>query len=98
MEIPNSKRVEYSLQYIHGIGRSNARQILSDLSMENKITKDLSEEELIILRDEVSKYTIEGDLVILFFHVSDLFWYFSAAFIPKQFDFACRRGGLMPSI
>jgi len=66
VEIPNSKRVEYSLQYIHGIGRSVARQILSDLTMENKITKDLSEDELITLRDEVSKYMIEGDLVIFF--------------------------------
>lgn len=63
VEIPNSKRVEYSLQYIHGIGRSRSKQILCDLGMENKITKDLSEEELITLRDEVSKYMIEGDLV-----------------------------------
>ncbi|CAI0589092.1 unnamed protein product [Linum tenue] len=39
-----------------------SRQILADLSIENKITKDLSEEELTNLRDEVSKYTIEGDL------------------------------------
>ncbi|RVX22519.1 30S ribosomal protein S13, chloroplastic [Vitis vinifera] len=62
VEIPNSKRVEYSLQYIHGIGRSRSKQILCDLGMENKITKDLSEEELITLRDEVSKYMIEGDL------------------------------------
>ncbi|KAF5450783.1 hypothetical protein F2P56_031107 [Juglans regia] len=62
VEIPNNKRVEYSLQYIHGIGRTRARQILCDLSMENKITKDLSEEELIIIRGEVSKYMIEGDL------------------------------------
>ncbi|KAA8538549.1 hypothetical protein F0562_028257 [Nyssa sinensis] len=62
VEIPNNKRVQYSLQYIHGIGRTNARQILCDLGMENKITKDLSEEELITLRDEVSKYMIEGDL------------------------------------
>ncbi|XP_015571459.1 30S ribosomal protein S13, chloroplastic-like [Ricinus communis] len=62
VEIPNNKRIEYSLQYIHGVGRSRARQILSDLSMENKITKELSEEELITLRDEVSKYMIEGDL------------------------------------
>ncbi|XP_050209564.1 30S ribosomal protein S13, chloroplastic-like [Mercurialis annua] len=62
VEIPSSKRIEYSLQYIHGVGRSNARQILSTLNMENKITKELSEEELIILRDEVSKYMIEGDL------------------------------------
>ncbi|KAJ0976045.1 hypothetical protein J5N97_018010 [Dioscorea zingiberensis] len=62
VEIPNNKRVEYSLQYIHGIGRTRSRQILCDLSLDNKITKDLSDEELISLRDEVSKYMIEGDL------------------------------------
>ncbi|CAK9135519.1 unnamed protein product [Ilex paraguariensis] len=62
VEIPNNKRVEYSLQYIHGIGRTRAKQILCDLNMENKVTKDMSEDELITLRDEVSKYMIEGDL------------------------------------
>ncbi|XP_010539631.1 PREDICTED: 30S ribosomal protein S13, chloroplastic-like [Tarenaya hassleriana] len=62
VEIPNNKRIEYSLQYIHGIGRTRARQILNDLQMENKITKDFSEEELTIIREEVSKYMIEGDL------------------------------------
>ncbi|WOL14199.1 30S ribosomal protein S13, chloroplastic isoform X1 [Canna indica] len=62
VEIPNNKRVQYSLQYIHGIGRTRARQILCDLSLDNKVTKDLSDEELISLRDEVSKYMIEGDL------------------------------------
>lgn len=63
VEIPNNKRVAYSLQYIHGVGRTRAKQILCDLSMENKITKDLSEEELTTLREEVSNYMIEGDLV-----------------------------------
>ncbi|XP_052107444.1 30S ribosomal protein S13, chloroplastic [Arachis duranensis] len=62
VEIPNNKRIEFSLQYIHGIGRSRARKILCDISMDNKVTKDLSEEELITLRDKVSKYVIEGDL------------------------------------
>ncbi|KAJ4709149.1 30S ribosomal protein S13 [Melia azedarach] len=62
VEIPNNRRLEFSLQYIHGIGRTRARQILCDLSLENKITKDLSDEELISIRDEVSKYMIEGDL------------------------------------
>ncbi|KAM7258143.1 hypothetical protein ACFE04_013884 [Oxalis oulophora] len=62
VEVPNNKRIEYSLQYVHGIGRSRSRQILADLNMENKITKDLVEEELIAIRDEVSKYMIEGDL------------------------------------
>lgn len=64
VEIPNNKRIQYSLQYIHGIGRTRARQILLDLNMVDKMTKDLSEEELITIRDEVSKYMIEGDLVI----------------------------------
>ncbi|XP_077213306.1 ribosomal protein S13/S18 family [Tasmannia lanceolata] len=62
VEIPNAKRIEYSLQYVHGIGRTRAKQILVDLNMQNKVTKDLSEDELIIIRDEVSKYMIEGDL------------------------------------
>ena len=62
VEIPNNKRVQYSLQYIHGIGRTRALEILNDLKMENKITKDLTEDELIVLRDQVSKYMIEGDL------------------------------------
>ncbi|TKY74314.1 30S ribosomal protein S13 [Spatholobus suberectus] len=62
VEIPTNRRIEYSLQYIHGIGRSRARQILCDINMDNKITKDLTEEELITLRDEVSKFMIEGDL------------------------------------
>lgn len=62
VEVPNNKRVEYSLQYIHGIGRARSRQILSDLNLDNKITKDLTADELISLRDEVSKYMIEGDL------------------------------------
>ncbi|VFQ86373.1 unnamed protein product [Cuscuta campestris] len=62
VEIPNNKRVEFSLQYIHGIGRSISKQILYDIGMENKVTKELSEEELTSLRDQVSKYMIEGDL------------------------------------
>ena len=75
VEIPNNKRVEFSLQYIHGIGRSRSRQILCDLNLENKVAKELSDEELISLRDEVSKYMIEGDLVcflslLLFFIAS----------------------------
>uniref|UniRef100_A0A803MSQ0 Uncharacterized protein n=1 Tax=Chenopodium quinoa TaxID=63459 RepID=A0A803MSQ0_CHEQI len=45
------------------IGRSRAKQILSDLSLQNKLTKELSDDELIQVRDEVSKYMIEGDLV-----------------------------------
>ncbi|KAF7105857.1 hypothetical protein CFC21_106628 [Triticum aestivum] len=60
--IPNHKRVEYALQSIHGIGRARARQILSELNLENKVTKDLSKEEIITLREGIAKYMIETDL------------------------------------
>eukprot|EP00850_Spirogloea_muscicola_P000587 SM000002S05667 [mRNA] locus=s2:1397274:1403696:- [translate_table: standard] len=62
VEIPNAKRIETSLQYIHGIGQTAARQILLDLAMDNKSTRELSEEELTRLREEVAKYMTEGDL------------------------------------
>nr|AFK45217.1 unknown [Lotus japonicus] len=81
VEIPNNKRIEFSLQYIHGVGRVRARKILCDLNMDNKITKELSEEELITLRDEVSKYMIEGDLQR-----------FNATNIKRLKDIQCYRG------
>ncbi|CAI0466583.1 unnamed protein product [Linum tenue] len=61
-EIPNHKRLQISLQYIHGIGRSRAHQILVDLSVQNKLTKDLTGVELNALKEEVSKYLTGGDL------------------------------------
>ncbi|ESW09357.1 hypothetical protein PHAVU_009G121100 [Phaseolus vulgaris] len=81
VEIPNNKRIEYSLQYIHGVGRSRARQILCDVKMDNKITKELTEEDLVILRDEVSKYMTEGDLRR-----------FNAINIKRLKDIQCYRG------
>jgi len=62
VEIPNNRRIEIALTYIHGVGITTARQVLLDLEMENKIARELSEEELTALREEVSKYMIEGDL------------------------------------
>ncbi|EFJ37502.1 hypothetical protein SELMODRAFT_140847 [Selaginella moellendorffii] len=62
VEIPNNKRIESSLQYIHGVGQTTARQILLDCAMDNKRTKDLSDAELTKIRDELGKYMIEGDL------------------------------------
>jgi len=62
VEIPNQKRIEFSLQYIYGIGHTTAKAILVDSGIENKRTRELSEEELTKLREEVDKYTTEGDL------------------------------------
>ena len=63
VDIPNDKRVVISLTYIYGIGASLAEKILSDvnISVDTRV-KDLTEEELTKIRNEVSKYKLEGDL------------------------------------
>merc|ERR1711964_511508 len=62
VNVPNKKMIEFSLQYIYGIGHTTAKKILADTGVVNKRTLELSEEELQKLRDEVDKYTTEGDL------------------------------------
>ncbi|KAK3222416.1 hypothetical protein Dsin_009441 [Dipteronia sinensis] len=61
-EIPNDKKLEISLQHVYGIGRSRAHQILCDLSIGNKLTKDLTGVEFNTLREEVSRYMTGEDL------------------------------------
>ncbi|XP_015571463.1 small ribosomal subunit protein S13, mitochondrial-like isoform X1 [Ricinus communis] len=61
-EIPDDKQLRFALQHIRGIGRQRAHQILIDLSLENKRTKDLTGLELHTLRNEVSKYLIGEEL------------------------------------
>lgn len=63
VELPKKKRIETALQYIHGVGQTTARQILFSVGLENKITAELSEAELTKIRDELSNYMIEGELV-----------------------------------
>ncbi|GFR46381.1 hypothetical protein Agub_g7963 [Astrephomene gubernaculifera] len=62
VEIPNSKRIQCSLQYIFGIGNTTAIAILRDAGIENKKTYELNEEEINKIRQEVEKYTTEADL------------------------------------
>ena len=62
-EIPNDKRVVISLTYIHGIGKPLASKICKDAKVNESLrVKDLSEEQLLSIRTEVKKYTIEGEL------------------------------------
>ena len=63
VDIPNDKHVEISLTYIYGIGRNLSNKILADAGVEpTKKVKDLDNDELNKIRDEVSKYVVEGDL------------------------------------
>ncbi len=63
IDLPNNKRIEIALTYIYGIGRSLATTICNDAKVDvNTKAKDLTQEELVRIRDEVNKYTTEGDL------------------------------------
>lgn len=63
IDIPNEKRVEISLTYIYGIGRNLSKQILKNANVDlDKKVKDLDNDELARIRDEVSKHLTEGDL------------------------------------
>ena len=63
INIPDNKHVEMSLTYIFGIGRNRALEICSKAGI-NPSSKigDLKEEELELIRTEVGKFTVEGDL------------------------------------
>lgn len=63
VELPNDKRIEISLTYIYGIGRSLSNKILKNTKVDpDKRAKDLTEDELTRLRDEVGKHLVEGEL------------------------------------
>lgn len=63
VDIPNNKKIDIALTYIYGIGRSLARTIVKDAGIDaNTKAGSLSEDDLNLLRNEVEKYQIEGDL------------------------------------
>ena len=63
VDVPNNKRSEIALTYIYGIGRSLSNKILTDAKVDvNKKAGDLTNDELARIRDEVNKYTTEGEL------------------------------------
>ena len=63
VDIPNEKRVVISLTYIYGIGDSTARKICADAKVSEDIrVKNLTDDQLVALRNQVVKYRTEGDL------------------------------------
>ena len=59
VDIPREKRVEISLTYIYGIGRTLSNKILKKV---NTRVKDLTDEQVNDIRKEITNYTVEGDL------------------------------------
>ncbi len=63
IDIPNEKRVVISLTYIYGIGDTTAQKICKDAGVSEDIrVKNLTDDQLNALRNEVVKYKTEGDL------------------------------------
>ena len=63
VDIPNDKHTVISLTYIYGIGRNLAKTICKNAKVEpTKKAGDLTQDELIELRDEINKHLTEGDL------------------------------------
>jgi small subunit ribosomal protein S13 len=63
VDLPRDKRVVIGLTYIYGIGRSTAKKLLAAANVdENTRVRDLTEDEVSRIRDEVSKIKVEGDL------------------------------------
>jgi len=63
VDLPRDKRVEIALTYIYGIGRPTSKKILEAVGLNPDIrVKNLTEDEVQKLREEIGKLTTEGDL------------------------------------
>jgi small subunit ribosomal protein S13 len=63
INIAPHKHAEIALTGIYGIGRVTARKICADSGVKpDAKIKDLTEAEVELIRTQVGKYTIEGDL------------------------------------
>jgi small subunit ribosomal protein S13 len=63
VNIPPNKRTEVGLTYVFGIGPSTSRKILGETGVDpNTPVKDLTEDEVVKLREAVESRNVEGDL------------------------------------
>ncbi len=64
VDLPRNKRIEISLTYLFGIGRTSAQQICDKAEIDrNTKTERLSDGEVVRLREIIeSDYRVEGDL------------------------------------
>ena len=63
VNIPNQQHAEIALTAIYGIGRSRARAICAAAGINcSAKVKDLSDSEMDKLREQVSRFSVEGDL------------------------------------
>ena len=83
VNIPTNKRVVIALTYIHGIGNTKAKEIVTKLGIpETARVQDLTDQEVLHIREAIdADYTVEGDLRRQ-----------TAMNIKRLMDLACYRG------
>jgi small subunit ribosomal protein S13 len=63
VNIPNHQHAEIALTAIYGIGRTRARKICDAVGVKRSVKiKELTDSEMDRLREEVGRFTVEGDL------------------------------------
>ena len=63
VNVPLNKRAEVGLTYVYGIGRSTANKILEETGVSpDTYVKDLTDDEVVKLRQAVESRTVEGEL------------------------------------
>jgi small subunit ribosomal protein S13 len=64
VNIPTNKRVLIGLQYIHGIGSSKAREIVTKVGIpDERRVSQLTDQEVLQIREVIDRdYLVEGDL------------------------------------
>ena len=82
IDIPKNKRGVISLTYIFGIGKSRAKEVLANASIDESIkVQDWTDEQIAAIREQVGSFTIEGELR------SEV-----QINIKRLMDIGCRRG------
>ena len=64
IDIPKDKRIEISLIYLYGVGRTLAKKVLKEANIDpGKPAKDLTDKEIALLTSIIQKsHKVEGDL------------------------------------
>jgi len=64
VDIPNEKRIEIALTYIHGVGLATAKKVLKELSLRaDTRSKDLKDDEVAAIASYIEKnFPVEGVL------------------------------------
>jgi small subunit ribosomal protein S13 len=64
VDIPNDKRIVISLQYLYGVGPTNAKTILTKVGIDHNVkARDLTEDEIARIANEIeATWVVEGQL------------------------------------